>query len=340
MSNRKFFFVVLCSFLIAVPAVFAAGCGKEKSQSEEIPSEVIIESDTQSVSETAVSSFAESVSAVSESTASVSGSVSVSAEEEQLPEEEDLISVSELDEITQRDSDELDAEAAEREAARKDKNDGNADGDQTADTETDENALEAEDITPETFAVELSNGTVTFTVLNKNKDYILTRYVNVHELPDPKSKVTDYLELDNMVVVKATGSNGWNQVEYDNKTGYIYGEYMKSIKKEIPKVEDTEIVEVSNGKVTFTKEQHDYSATQAVYVRRGPEPSAEAFDVLAADERVRVLSKGSNGWYKVYYDNSITGYVYGDYLKQLAQDVLEADKTLEPKEKELAAENV
>ncbi len=54
-----------------------------------------------------------------------------------------------------------------------------------------------------------------------------------------------------------------------------------------------------------------------LYVRESATTSSRAIASLSNDEKIMIIERLSNGWYKIQYDgNGNMGYVYGSYVRQ------------------------
>ncbi|KAF0821623.1 SH3 domain-containing protein [Cytobacillus firmus] len=85
-------------------------------------------------------------------------------------------------------------------------------------------------------------------------------------------------------------ANGWYKINYNGKTGYVSGQYVKTNEK-LYRVDAT-----------------------SLNVRKGPGTSYGKIGSLKNGSVLNVIHKESNGWYKISY-NGGTGYVSGDYVR-------------------------
>ena len=59
------------------------------------------------------------------------------------------------------------------------------------------------------------------------------------------------------------------------------------------------------------------NSTTGLYVRESATTSSRAIASLSNDEKIMIIERLSNGWYKIQYDgNGNMGYVYGSYVRQ------------------------
>lgn len=128
---------------------------------------------------------------------------------------------------------------------------------------------------------------------------------------------TDYSKIDAVYSGKQltiTGEiNGWYQVSYDGKSGYVSGEYV-AIKNNTPPADPGDDPDTSVANKT------GIVSANALNVRSGPGTSYNKIDCIFAGKKVTLLSL-SNGWYNISYDGK-TGYVSAEYI-----DVSDTDPT-------------
>ena len=100
-------------------------------------------------------------------------------------------------------------------------------------------------------------------------------------------------------------ANGWYQVSYLDKTGYVYGDYI------------TKISQGSNSSNTTTPSAStpiEGQTTENLNLRQQANTSASILTTIPKGTTIQVLAdKDSNGWYKVNYSGKI-GYVSSSYL--------------------------
>ena len=100
-------------------------------------------------------------------------------------------------------------------------------------------------------------------------------------------------------------ANGWYQVSYLDKTGYVYGDYI------------TKISQGSNSSNTTTPSTStpiEGQTTENLNLRQQANTSASILTTIPKGTTIQVLAdKDSNGWYKVNYSGKI-GYVSSSYL--------------------------
>lgn len=107
-----------------------------------------------------------------------------------------------------------------------------------------------------------------------------------------KGKKVLTLKKGNKVDIVKKMSNGWYQVKYKGKTGYVSGKYLKITTESLKKV----------GKTKTKLNMRSKNSTKGKKIA-----------TLKKGTKVDILKKMSNGWYQVKYKGK-TGYVSGSYL--------------------------
>ena len=91
-------------------------------------------------------------------------------------------------------------------------------------------------------------------------------------------------------------SDGWIQIQYNGATGYIWGDYISTVKP----------VLTQNTSGTMY-------ATAAVNVRSAYSSDSSIIGGLSKGQGIEITGKTDNNWIRVKYNGHI-GYVYADYL--------------------------
>lgn len=133
---------------------------------------------------------------------------------------------------------------------------------------------------------------------SKTKTGTITSKVNMRKGASTKYKVVTKLKKNAKVTVLKKMSNGWYQVKYSGKTGYISGKYLK--------------VTATNNTTTYSNQLG--VTTSKVNMRSGTSTKYKVVAKLPKNADIDVLKKMSNGWYQVKY-NRTTGYISGKYIK-------------------------
>ncbi len=120
--------------------------------------------------------------------------------------------------------------------------------------------------------------------------------VRIRTSPVSGSVITN---LDYGTTVSVLGQqDGWYQVKYDGKTGYMSGDYLT-------------VQTSASGLSGYGRVE-----TDALYLRTGPGSGYGALLAVGSGEYVSI-SGFENGWYAVSYNGS-AGYMSGDYLTPVA----------------------
>lgn len=158
----------------------------------------------------------------------------------------------------------------------------------------------------------------------------VTTDLNVRDQPSSQGKVLGVARVDDTLERTGIGSEGWDRVKFDGKTGYVNASLLDGSEngsgtakadkettkadKETTKAADKETTkppEVDTSK--FEKRNETVYTTGDVYVRKGPGTAYEALGILASGNAVTRTGKGGQGWDQISY-NGQTGYAYNKYL--------------------------
>ena len=108
------------------------------------------------------------------------------------------------------------------------------------------------------------------------------------------------------VPVAGRASNGWYQVTYNGKTGYVSNSYVSVVSSTPPPAPSTPTVTQ-----TYVK------TTANLNMRSGSSTAYGVLAVIPGGTTVPVAGRASNGWYQVTY-NGKTGYVSNSYVQSVA----------------------
>lgn len=133
--------------------------------------------------------------------------------------------------------------------------------------------------------------------VEETKYVTATTTVNVRssdsENADRLGKVSGGTKLE-LVEAKV---NGWSEVIYEGKTGYIKSEYLQTVES------------AANAETIG-----NWIATTNINVRAAASETADRLGILAGGDSVELIAN-ENGWCKVKYNGQI-GYVKADYVQQ------------------------
>lgn len=137
--------------------------------------------------------------------------------------------------------------------------------------------------------------------VNKNdssyKTYYTTSNLNMRKGPSTSyNKITTIPSGSKVLVI--TSGNGWSEVVYNNKTGYVSNQYLSS--------------RSTNSNNNNSSSSKAYYTTGNLNLRKGPSTSYSRIATIPSGTKLNVTST-SNGWSKVTY-NGKTGYVDNRYL--------------------------
>ena len=119
--------------------------------------------------------------------------------------------------------------------------------------------------------------------------------LNVRSGPSSNYSKLGILTKGTKVEVVERYSNGWYKIKYKGSYGYVSGAYVS--------------LDGSKGEVIATGK-----TTAGLNVRSGAGTGYKKIGYLNKGTKVEIVTKLSNGWYKIKF-NSSYGYVSGDYVK-------------------------
>ena len=178
------------------------------------------------------------------------------------------------------------------------------------------------------------NGWIKVQLLNSTTGWVSEKYVKIDNNTSVNIKVTCSARLNvrsgpgtsysiktsvkNGEVYKSIEkSKGWYKIELSNGTkGWVSGSYVKETTENVstgsnenvtPDISETEVN--SNGK-----------ATAGLNVRSGPGTNYSIKSSLKSGQVVFLLTKSSNGWYKIQLSNSTYGWVSSSYISKVNSD--------------------
>lgn len=132
------------------------------------------------------------------------------------------------------------------------------------------------------------------TSLKASSGVITADALNVRSSANTSSTILGKLYKGNTVTIVDT-VNGWHKINFNNRTGWIHGEFVQTAKP----------AETPSGKVGTV------NAT-ALNVRSGAGTKFGTLGSLKQNTKITIL-EATNGWFKISYNGS-TGYVSQDYV--------------------------
>ena len=128
---------------------------------------------------------------------------------------------------------------------------------------------------------------------------VMSTALNVRSGASTNYSVLGTLLEGESVEIVSTASNGWYKIKYKNSYGYVNHSYIgdfSNIKDSTPQVISTGIV-----------------SEDALSVRDNNSTSSEYLGCLYKGDKVQIVEKMSNNWYKIKYNNDYA-YVKGEYI--------------------------
>lgn len=134
------------------------------------------------------------------------------------------------------------------------------------------------------------------TITPRMRTVYTTDDVNVRAAGDLGAAILGGLNAGSGVTETGYTSDGWIQIQYNESTGYIWGDYISTSKPVLTK----------SGSGTMY-------ATVGVNIRDTYSSEGAILGVLAKGQSIEITGTTNNGWVRVKYNGHI-GYVYADYL--------------------------
>lgn len=142
--------------------------------------------------------------------------------------------------------------------------------------------------------IKLSGTKTIDNVLNTGTVYYAKKLA-VRESYSTKSKILGYLPKGTKVEVLRATSTNWYKIKYKSSYAYVKGDYIKLA----PSVNV-----INRGSVNVT----------TLSLRKSASTSSAKLGTLNKGDRVQIVQRKSNGWYKIRYKNSYA-YISSKYVK-------------------------
>lgn len=124
----------------------------------------------------------------------------------------------------------------------------------------------------------------------------VTDDVNVRALGSIDAAILGGFVAGSGVTQTGYTSDGWIQVQYNESTGYVWGDYVSTAKP---------VITTSGSGIMY--------ASADVNIREGYSSDSTILGVLSRGGSIEISGTTDNGWVRVKY-NGQTGYVFADYL--------------------------
>jgi cell wall-associated NlpC family hydrolase len=132
------------------------------------------------------------------------------------------------------------------------------------------------------------------TGLTSKTGIITADILNVRSDSNSSSGIIGKLYKNNKITILQT-RNGWHRINFNNKTGWVYGEFVKL-------ESSPEVPSVKSGEVNVS----------SLNVRQGAGTTYKVLGSISKGTKIQVLDSVS-GWHKFNY-NGVTAYVSSDYI--------------------------
>lgn len=129
-----------------------------------------------------------------------------------------------------------------------------------------------------------------------------TDVVNIRSSASQTADKKGKAQVGEIFEVIKVWENGWTEIEYEGGSGFIKSEYVTIIEEEAqaPESGNTDVI----GTVT---------ANTTVNIRSSASQTSSKVGVVYEGEKLDLLEKGSDGWYKIRYDGKVA-YVKSEFV--------------------------
>jgi len=135
--------------------------------------------------------------------------------------------------------------------------------------------------------------------------HITTSTLNLRSGPSTSKSKFLVIPKGGQVDSLSVQSNGWHQVKYNNKVGFVSGKYLKQITQAAaPSPTPPPIANLSSGSVV--------TVNSSLNMRTGPSKVNKVLLTISKGKEAEYLGTASTGWYQIRY-NGKTGYISHRY---------------------------
>ncbi len=120
----------------------------------------------------------------------------------------------------------------------------------------------------------------------------------------PSGRIIGSLRNRTVVTIENRGADGWVPISFPVK-GYVSSTYLKLCAEPVPP---------SQAEIPSDNYIRRVAAINGLIVRQDPSPNSPIVGSLADGQRVKIASRGANGWVPLL--SPIQGYVSSAYLKE------------------------
>ena len=126
--------------------------------------------------------------------------------------------------------------------------------------------------------------------------YVTASTLNVRDGQSIHSHKIGQFQKNAKVKILSVGTK-WDKVQYGNKTGYVYNEYIRTI---------------GARDASLNAKGHIINISSSLRVRNSASTNSSTKGYLRNGQTIDIVAKSGN-WYKIKYNGNY-GYVYGDYV--------------------------
>lgn len=139
----------------------------------------------------------------------------------------------------------------------------------------------------------------------------VTANLNFRDYPSTQGKVLATISKGDTVELIAKTRNNWYKARYNEKEGYITGEYVNILSED----EISQII----AKTEFQSTYGVVSIDTSLNVRKEANKSSEVLTTVKSGSILKIEKQMENGWYYVE-GNKVYGYVSDEYVKILTEE--------------------
>ncbi len=137
---------------------------------------------------------------------------------------------------------------------------------------------------------------------NNNAETILMECnvdsLNVRKGPSTSESILGKIDKTDRVYVVYKTNNGWSRIKYNNGYGYVSSQYL---------------IKVNNNSNESSQTKTMICDTNSLNIRKGPSTSEAVVGHFNKGDKVSVVEKLNNNWYKISFNNQFA-YVSSQYL--------------------------
>lgn len=140
-----------------------------------------------------------------------------------------------------------------------------------------------------------------------------TTEANVYDQPSAQGNVLGMIKAGDSIERTGIGSQGWDRVKLDGKTGYVDASQIEAEENESTKSAETEPTKPPINEADFEDCNETVYAKSPVNVRSGPSTAYDKIGGLDTADAVTRTGRGKQDWDRVIFQDR-TAYIHTSYL--------------------------